>query len=295
MEKFSLTQEGRMIGKVISHYKILSMLGEGGMGIVYKAQDLKFDRPVALKFLPPELNQNAEAKERFINEAKAASSLKHDNICTIHDIDAMQDGRLFIVMDYYEGQTLKELLGKNGSERLAKEKILEIVIQIAKGLREAHKRGIIHRDIKPANVFITNEGVVKILDFGLAKQGGLTDLTKAGTTLGTVAYMSPEQASGQAIDFLSQLGILYARTGDVEKAQHIDDRLKNTKEKYLEGYNTYGRACMAAVLGQKERAVELLRESFLQGVVYYITLHRDIDLEGLRDYPPFQELMKPKN
>jgi serine/threonine protein kinase/tetratricopeptide (TPR) repeat protein len=186
-----------MIGKTVSHYKILEKLGEGGMGVVYEAEDTKLKRTVALKFLPPELTRDLEAKERFIREAQAASALQHHNICTIHDIDETPEGQLFIVMDCYEGETLKN---KIKEKRIKKKEVVDIAIQIGQGLEKAHEKGIIHRDIKPANIFITNDGVVKILDFGLAKLSGQAQLTKDSSTLGTVAYMSPEQLSGKEVD-----------------------------------------------------------------------------------------------
>jgi serine/threonine-protein kinase len=160
------------------------------MGVVYKAHDEKLDRCVALKFLPPHLDTSEAEKQRFIQEARAASKLDHPNICTIHEIDETEDGQLFICMAYYEGETLRE---KVASNQLSVTSVIEIATQIANGLAKAHAHGIIHRDIKPANVIITKDGVVKILDFGLAKLAGGTRLTKTGTTMGTAAYMSPEQ------------------------------------------------------------------------------------------------------
>ena len=187
-----------MIGKTISHYKIIEKLGEGGMGVVYKAEDTKLKRTVALKFLPRELTCDPYAKQRFLQEAQAASALDHSNICTIHEIGETGEGQLFIVMACYEGETLKTRI-EHGA--LSTENSLDVAAQIACGLAKAHEQGIVHRDIKPANIFITRDGVVKILDFGLAKlAGGKTTLTKAGTTLGTVAYMSPEQARGENVD-----------------------------------------------------------------------------------------------
>jgi serine/threonine protein kinase/Flp pilus assembly protein TadD len=186
-----------MIGQITSHYKILEKIGGGGMGVVYKAQDLKLDRAVALKFLPPELTLDPDAKERFVHEAKAASSLQHHNICTIHDIDQTADGQMFIVMDLYEGETLKSRIAKS---KLRIEEALDIAGQVAQGLARAHEAGIIHRDIKPANIIITRRDEAKIVDFGLAKLSGRTLLTKSGTTLGTAAYMSPEQAKGEQVD-----------------------------------------------------------------------------------------------
>jgi serine/threonine protein kinase len=186
-----------MIGQTVSHYRIFEKLGEGGMGVVYKAQDLKLGRLVALKFLPPELTRNPEAKKRFIHEAQAASALQHNNICTVHDIDETPEGHLFIVMDFYEGETLK---GRIERGALSLEDAVDIARQSARGLEHAHAQGVIHRDIKPANVLITDSHVVKIVDFGLAKLSGQTFLTKAGFTLGTAAYMSPEQARGEELD-----------------------------------------------------------------------------------------------
>jgi len=186
-----------MIGKTISHYKILEKLGEGGMGVVYKAQDLKLDRFVALKFLPPHIGADEEEKKRFIHEAKAASALQHNNVSTIHEIDEMDDSQMFICMDYYEGETLKNKI-ERGPLKL--EDVFDFAIQAAQGLARAHEEDIIHRDIKPANVIVTKHDVVKIVDFGLAKLAGRTKLTKTGTTLGTAAYMSPEQTRGEEVN-----------------------------------------------------------------------------------------------
>ena len=186
-----------MVGKVVSHYKIVGHLGGGGMGVVYKAEDTKLKRTVALKFLPPSLTTDHKAKERFICEAQASSSLQHNNICNVHDIDETPDGQLFIVMDFYEGETLKKKIEYGP---LKTDEAIDIAIQVAHGLTKAHEHGIVHRDIKPANIIFTTDGVAKIVDFGLAKLSGRTILTKSGTTLGTVAYMSPEQAKGELVD-----------------------------------------------------------------------------------------------
>jgi serine/threonine-protein kinase len=191
-----------MIGTVVSHYKIIEKLGSGGMGIVYKAQDLKLDRFVALKFLPPHLTTSDDEKQRFIHEAKAASALQYNNICAIHEIDETEDGQIFICMDYYEGETLDK---KINEKPLPIEEAINIVIQIAQGLAKAHEKEIVHRDIKPANIMLTKEGVVKVLDFGLAKLSTQTKLTKEGTTLGTIAYMSPEQTRGEKVDHHSDI------------------------------------------------------------------------------------------
>jgi len=190
-----------MIGKIISHYKILEKLGEGGMGVVYKAEDTKLKRTVALKFLPRGLTYDADAKERFIQEARAAAALNAPNICIIHEIDEA-DGQSFIVMEYIDGQSLRE---KTESGRLEIEDVVDIAIQIAEGLREAHENDIVHRDIKSANIMVTVKGQTKIMDFGLAKLAGQTRLTREGTTIGTVAYMSPEQAGGEEVDLRTDI------------------------------------------------------------------------------------------
>jgi serine/threonine protein kinase/Flp pilus assembly protein TadD len=190
-----------MIGRTISHYKILEKLGEGGMGVVYKAQDTKLDRVVAIKFLPQHLTTDSVEKERFIHEAKAASALTHANITTIHEIDEF-GGQMFIVMEYCEGKTLKQIIEK---ETPSIKRILDLGIQICEGLTAAHKKEIVHRDIKSDNIMVTPEGQVKIMDFGLAKLKGATKLTKARSTLGTAAYMSPEQAQGEEVDSRSDI------------------------------------------------------------------------------------------
>jgi serine/threonine protein kinase len=187
----------RVIGKTIAHYKILEKLGEGGMGIVYKAEDLTLGRTVALKFLPPELTRDPAAKERFKHEARAASALDHPNICTIHEISETEDGQMFIAMACYEGETLRKKIEHGPMDP---HEAIRTAIQIGEGLAKAHGRGIVHRDIKPANVMITDDNVAKILDFGLAMLAGQVRLTKTPSTLGTVAYMSPEQAGGREID-----------------------------------------------------------------------------------------------
>ncbi len=186
-----------MIGTTISHYKILEKLGEGGMGVVYKAEDTKLERTVALKFLTPQAIGSEEDKARFILEAKAAAKLDHPNICTVYEIDEADEGT-FIAMAYVDGQSLEE---KVESGVLEVHEALDIAMQVAEGLTEAHKKGIIHRDIKSANIMVTEDGQARIMDFGLAKLAGRTRLTKTSTIMGTVAYMSPEQASGEtAID-----------------------------------------------------------------------------------------------
>ena len=183
-----------MIGQTISHYSILEKLGEGGMGVVYKAQDTKLNRFAALKFLPAHLSASEQDKARFLQEAQAAASLNHPNICTIHGIEE-HEGRLFIVMEFVDGQTLREK-----APTVSSKQALEIGIQLADGLAAAHEKGIIHRDIKPENIMIRRDGIVQIMDFGLAKLRGASRLTKEGSTVGTIGYMSPEQVQGQEAD-----------------------------------------------------------------------------------------------
>jgi serine/threonine protein kinase len=188
-----------MIGQVISHYKILEKLGEGGMGIVYKAEDTKLDRTVALKFLPARLAYSEQDKARFMQEARAAAALNHPNVCPIHDI-AEHDNQLFIVMDFVEGHSLRER-----KQEFSIKQAVEIGIQIADGLTAAHEKGIVHRDIKPENIMLRKDGIVQIMDFGLAKLRGASRITKEGSTVGTAGYMSPEQVQGLETDHRTDL------------------------------------------------------------------------------------------
>jgi TolB-like protein/Tfp pilus assembly protein PilF/predicted Ser/Thr protein kinase len=177
-------------------YRIIEPIGKGGMGVVYKAEDIKLERIVAVKFLPAELTEDPEAKERFVREARAAAALSHNHICTIHEIGE-EENESFIVMEYVEGQSLKEKIRKGALDQA---EALDIAIQVAEGLEEAHKKGIVHRDIKPGNIMLTDKGTSKVMDFGLAKVLGGSLITKEAKTMGTVAYMSPEQAKGEVVD-----------------------------------------------------------------------------------------------
>jgi serine/threonine protein kinase len=214
-----------MIGKTILHYKIIEELGRGGMGVVYLGEDSKLERKVAIKFLPRQIAANKEDRQRFEIEAKAAAALNHPNIATIYAIEEIDD-EMFIVMEYIEGQELKDVIANAGVVRakhsqqpisseqddvarnaspLPVDQIINIAVQIAEGLQAAHEKGIVHRDIKSSNIMVTEGGQVKIMDFGLAKVRGGTQVTRAGSTLGTAAYMSPEQARGEEVDFRSDI------------------------------------------------------------------------------------------
>ncbi len=199
-----------MVGKTISHYTIIEKLGEGGMGVVYKARDTKLDRTVALKFLPPHLTQSEEDKQRFTREAKAAAALNHPHICTIHNVDE-HDSNQFIVMEYVDGVTLRDNITSSPLDKwglqggLSIDTAISYAIQIAEALSVAHDKGIVHRDIKPENIMIDSKDRIKVMDFGLAKIKGSMNLTRSGSTVGTARYMSPEQIQGGELDARSDI------------------------------------------------------------------------------------------
>lgn len=186
-----------LVGRIVSGYKILEQLGEGGMGVVYLAEDTRLGRKAALKFLPRSLTRDEDARRRFIHEAEAASAIDDPHICTVYDVDEGPNGSIFIAMAYCPGENLRQLISKGP---VAVDQAVEIALQVASGLERAHQVGIVHRDLKPANVMLTPEGLVKIVDFGLAKLTGRTQITRSGATVGTAAYMAPEQVRGESVD-----------------------------------------------------------------------------------------------
>jgi len=272
-----------LIGQTVSHYEILGHLGSGGMGVVYKARDLKLDRPVALKFLPPDLTRDPDASQRFVQEAKAASALQHNNICTIHDIDATPDGALFIVMDLYDGETLKEKIDRGP---LPVDQAIDLAVQIAQGLSEAHRTGIVHRDIKPANIHVTKSNVAKLLDFGLAKLGGQVRLTRTASTLGTAAYMSPEQARAEDIDHRTDIWslgvVLYEMiTGHLPfQGEHEQAVIYLILTKDPAPLATYCPAVSGGIQRIVTRALQKDRANRYPDVNAFIQELRDVSVEG---------------
>jgi serine/threonine protein kinase len=239
------------IGQVVAgKFRIVREIGRGGMGVVYEAEDTSLMRTVALKFLPAGMTAGADAQERFIQEARAASALDHPNICNVHEIGRTDAGEMFIAMACYRGASLKDRLAAGPLEPL---EAVRLVTQIAEGLAEAHSHGIVHRDVKPGNIFVTSDGTAKILDFGLAKLAGTHRLTLPGTTMGTVAYMSPEQARGEDTDARTDvwsLGVVLYEvvTGDLPFKGERDQ------------------AVLHAVLNDPPRPVKELRPGYPAGI-----------------------------
>ena len=242
-----------MIGKRISHYRIIEELGRGGMGIVYKAEDLDLERTVAIKFLPTAVAGNAEERERFKREAKAAGGLNHPNISTIYAIEEAE-GEAFIVMEYIEGMELKDRL-RGGA--LPVQEAISIARQLARGLEAAHARGIVHRDIKSANIMLGPGGQVKIMDFGLAKVRGGSQVTKVGTTVGTASYMSPEQARGEAVDRRSDIWSLGVVLYEI-LAGHLPFQ------------NDYDQAVIYAILNQEPESLRTVRPELPQNLEHLV-------------------------
>ena len=258
---------------IAKKYKIIEKLGEGGMGVVYKAKDARLDRDIALKFLPPELTRDEEARERFIQEAKAAAALNHPHICTIYEIDEAGD-QTFIAMEFIEGQTLKE---KIETGPLGVEEAVDIASQVAEGLGEAHKKGIVHRDIKPANIMLTENGNAKIMDFGLAKLSWGVDLTKPSMIMGTVAYMSPEQAKGEAVDQRTDIWSLGAMLYEMLSG---DRPFQKTQEQAL----------IYAILNDKPTPLSLIRSDIPTHIEQVI--EKALAKKAGRRYQNIQELIQ---
>jgi serine/threonine protein kinase len=186
-----------MIGRIVSHYRILEKMGREGIGVIYKAEDMEHKRVVALKFLPPDLTRDAKTRSQFLGEATAIAEMDHPNVCKIFEIDETPDGRLFVAMACFEGETLQERIARGVLSPL---EAADTAIAIARGLERAHAEGIVHRDVRPANVFITRDGVVKVVDFSLACWPGETDFAGAAVVPGTMPYLSPEQVRGAGLD-----------------------------------------------------------------------------------------------
>ena len=260
-----------MIGHGISHYKITEKLGEGGMGVVYKAEDTKLKRPVALKFLRPYALENEEHRERFLREAQAAASLDHPNICTVYEIDEAE-GRTFLAMAYVAGQTVREKIRKRP---LKLDEALDIAIQTAQGLQAAHENGVVHRDIKSANLMVKPRGQVVIMDFGLARLGDRTRLTQTGSSLGTPAYMSPEQALAER---------------PIEARKVLDEMVELSRRRYVSEYDIA--AACSGLPDERDRAFEFLEKALDDRCWGMALIRLEAMFDPLRSDPRFTRLLE---
>ncbi|MCZ6638350.1 MAG: protein kinase [Candidatus Dadabacteria bacterium] len=265
-----------MLGKTILHYKILEKLGEGGMGVVYKAYDTKLERTIAIKFLPQHISANSEERERFKIEAKAAAALNHPNIATIHAIEETDD-EMFIVMEFIDGKELKEKISLG---KVDIEESIRIATQIAEGLDAAHNKEVVHRDIKSSNIMITNDGKVKIMDFGLAKIKGGSEVTKIGSTIGTVAYMSPEQAKGEVVDVKTDIWSL-----GVVLFEMLTGELPFTGD--------YDQSIIYSILNDKPHALEQMRDDVPDKLAYII--NKCLKKDSSERYVQSEEILQDLN
>src|SRR4051812_20967617 len=276
-------------GRTVSHFRVLEPLGAGGMGVVYRAEDLTLGRTVVLKFMLPEYAIDDNASARFLREARAVAALDHPNICTLHEAGKSEDGHLFLAMTHYAGETIKDRLARTGA--LSVEQTLDIGAQIARGLASAHAAGIVHRDLKPANVMLTADGTVKILDFGLAKLRDET-MTASGLAVGTIAYMSPEQMLGERVDGRADLWSLGVMLVEMLTGSHPagTDHSPETLARLIESRRAV--AIPPVVTPALTRLVERLTRRDLEERYQHAT---DVlaDLEALREQIAAERASRP--
>ena len=265
-----------MIGKSILHYRIIEKLGAGGMGIVYLAEDTRLKRQVAIKFLPPHISNSDTDRKRFEIEAQAAAALNHPNIATIFAIEENED-QPFIVMEYISGQELSDVISEHSQKQMEMDDVLDLVKQIAKGLQAAHQNGIIHRDIKSGNIMLTPDGLVKIMDFGLAKVRGSVMVTQAGTTLGTAVYMSPQQVRGEEADEQSDIWALGVIFYELLTGQ-------------LPFSGAYEQAIMYSILNETPKSISYLRDDVPAEVI--LMLNKMLEKEQDQRYQSVNEFLE---